>query len=87
MMIKIAAFLLVVGCLAACESTKTTKRETLREMNARYANNESATSSLSEPAPPAEGPEDVPADRSMDPTRNPALVPSPLLRTNAIGNP
>ena len=81
MMIKIAACLLAVSFLAACESTKTTKRETLREMTARYASNTTST----EPMPPAEGPEDVPADRPMDPTQNPALVPSPLLRTNAIG--
>ncbi|MEY2488766.1 MAG: hypothetical protein QOC70_708 [Verrucomicrobiota bacterium] len=86
MMIKIAACLLAVSFLAACESTKTTKRETLREMTARYASNDSA-STLSEPAPPAEGPEDVPANRPMDPIENPALVPSPLLRANAIGNP
>ncbi len=82
MMIKIAACLLAVSFLAACESTKTTKRETLREMTARYASNDTP---LTEPMPPAEGPEDVPADRPMDPTQNPALVPSPLLRTNAIG--
>ena len=86
MMIKIAACLLAVAFLAACETTTTTKRETLREMTSRYASSESA-SNPSEPAPPAEGPEDVSADRPMDPTRNPALVPSPLLRTNAIGNP
>jgi hypothetical protein len=86
MMIKIAACLLALGFLSACESTKTTKRETLREMTARYASNDTATS-MNEPAPPAEGPEDVSADRPMDPTQNPALVPSPLLRTNAIGNP
>ena len=85
MMIKIAACLLAVSFLAACESTKTTKRETLREMTARYASNSAST--LSEPAPPAEGPEDVPANRPMDPIENPALVPSPLLRANAIGNP
>lgn len=82
MMIKIAACLLAVSFLAACESTKTTKRETLREMTARYASNDMSST---EPMPPAEGPEDVPADRPMDPTQNPALVPSPLLRTNAIG--
>jgi uncharacterized lipoprotein len=83
MMIKIAACLLAVGFLAGCESTKTTKRETLREMTARYASN----STVNEPAPPAEGPEDVPANRPMDPIENPALVPTPLLRANAIGNP
>ena len=83
MMIKIAACLLAVGFLAGCETTKTTKRETLREMTARYASNPTSN----EPAPPAEGPEDVPATRSLDPIENPALVPSPLLRANAIGNP
>ena len=87
MIIKIAACLLTLGFLAACQSTNTTKRETLREMNARYASNESPSSALNEPAPPAEGPEDVPADRSIDPIHNPALVPSPLLRENAAGDP
>jgi hypothetical protein len=85
MMIKIAACLLAVGFLAACESTKTTtKRETLREMTARYASNSSTSST--EPAPPAEGPEDVPADRRFDIDGNPALVPTPLLRDNAAGD-
>jgi len=87
MMIKIAACLLALGFLAACETTKTTKRETLREMNARYASNENASSTLNEPAPPAEGPEDVGATGNLDPTQNPALVPSPLLRASAIGSP
>jgi len=82
-MIKIAACLLAVGFLAGCETTKTTKRETLREMTTRYASNSSTSST--EPAPPAEGPEDVPADRRFDLDGNPALVPTPLLRTNAIG--
>jgi hypothetical protein len=82
MMIKIAACLLAVSFLAACESTKTTKRETLREMTARYASTD--TSSI-EPMPPAEGPEEAPPERLMDPNQNPALVPTPLLRANAIG--
>jgi hypothetical protein len=88
MIIRIAACLLTLGFLAACTSTTTTtKRETLREMTARYASNESPSSPLNEPAPPAEGPEDVPADRSIDPIHNPALLPSPLLRENAAGDP
>lgn len=82
MMIKIAACLLAVAFLAGCETTKTTKRETLREMTARYASNPTSN----EPAPPAEGPEDVPANRPMDPIENPALVPTPLLRDNAAGD-
>ena len=87
MILKTAACQLTLGFLAACQSTITTKRETLREMNARYASNESPSSTLNEPAPPAEGPEDVPADRSIDPIHNPALVPSPLLRENAAAHP
>jgi hypothetical protein len=87
MMIKIAACLLAVTFLASCETTKTTQRTTLREMNsARLASNDT-TSNLNEPAPPAEGPEDIPAEGPRDPQRNPALVPSPLLRVNAAGSP
>jgi len=85
MMTKIAVCLLTVGFLTGCgTTTTTTKRETLREMTTRYASNDTSST---EPAPPAEGPEDIPAERPSDPNRNPALVPSPLLRTNAIGNP
>lgn len=83
MMTRIATCLLALGFLAGCTSTNTTKRETLREMTARYASNET-TPNLKEPAPPAEGPED---NRSLDPTQNPALVPTPLLRSNAAGGP
>jgi len=36
-----------------------------------------------EPMPPAEGPEDVAPGPAQDPTRNPGLVPSPLLRYSA----
>ena len=75
--------------LAACETTQTTQRTTLREMNAaRMASTDtSATNSLNpnEPAPPAEGPEDIPGEGPRDPQKNPALVPSPLLRANAAG--
>ena len=85
-MIKIAACLLTVAFFTACSSTQTaSKRTTLREM---YASNTSATSyNLTEPAPPAEGPEDIPGEGPGDLNRNPALVPSPLLRMNAAGSP
>jgi hypothetical protein len=85
-MIKIAACLLTVAFFTACQSTQTAaKRTTLREM---YASNTNATSySANEPAPPAEGPEDVPGEGPGDLNRNPALVPSPLLRMNAAGSP
>jgi hypothetical protein len=83
MITKITAGLLAITLLAACETTKTTQRTTLREMNSsRLA---SADTSSTDPAPPAEGPEDIPAEGPRDPARNPALVPSPLLRTNAAG--
>jgi hypothetical protein len=36
-----------------------------------------------EPAPPAEGPEDVAPGPAQDPNRNPGLIPSPLLRYSA----
>ncbi|MDP9100504.1 MAG: hypothetical protein M3N48_16155 [Verrucomicrobiota bacterium] len=85
MITKITAGLLALTLLAACETTKTTQRTTLREMNAsRLASNETT---LNEPAPPAEGPEDIPSEGPRDPGRNPALVPSPLLRVNAAGSP
>jgi uncharacterized lipoprotein len=88
MITKITAALLAVTLLAACETTKTTQRTTLREMNAaRLASTDTTSTNLNEPAPPAEGPEDIPAEGPRDPVRNPALVPSPLLRVNAAGQP
>ena len=86
MITKITAALLAVTLLAACETTKTTQRTTLRETNAaRLASADTTSTNLNEPAPPAEGPEDIPAEGPRDPARNPALIPSPLLRTNAAG--
>jgi hypothetical protein len=85
MMIKFAASLLAVSLLAACTTTNTTQRTTLREMNNTRLASTDTTSSLNEPAPPAEGPEDVPGEGPRDINRNPALVPSPLLRVNAAG--
>jgi hypothetical protein len=88
MITKITAGLLAVTLLAACETTKTTQRTTLREMNAaRMASADTNSLNPNEPAPPAEGPEDIPAEGPRDPARNPALVPSPLLRMNAAGSP
>lgn len=85
MITKITAGLLALTLLAACETTTTTQRTTLRETNAaRLANNDT---NLNEPPSPAEGPEDVPSEGPRDPGRNPSLVPSPLLRVNAAGSP
>jgi hypothetical protein len=83
MITKITAALLAVTLLASCETTTTAKRTTLRETNA--ARLASADTNVNEPAPPAEGPEDIPSEGPRDPGRNPALVPSPLLRTTAAG--
>jgi len=97
MITKITAGLLALTLLGACTSTTTTtQRTTLREMNAARlaAADTTSTNSLNpnEPAPPAEGPEDIPAEAPSDPNRhdpikNPALVPSPLLRVNAASSP
>ena len=88
MITKITAGLLAITLLAACETTKTTQRTTLRETNAaRLASTDTNTNStnLNEPPSPAEGPEDIPAEGPRDPQRNPALVPTPLIRVNAAG--
>jgi hypothetical protein len=88
MITKITAGLLAVTLLAACQTTKTTQRTTLREMNAsRLASADTSSTNLNEPPAPAEGPEDIPAEGPRDPARNPSLVPSPLLRVNAAGSP
>ena len=79
MITRLAACLLAVGFLTACESTSTTKRETVRDVTSHYASNQNAPSN--EPAPPSEGP----SEGNLDPHQNPALVPSPLLRQSAIG--
>ncbi len=82
MKIKIASCLLALALLPACATTKTTKNGTLEErMRQQYASTDNV-----EPAPPAEGPEDVPSVGPSDVNRNPALVPSPLLRLSAASD-
>jgi uncharacterized lipoprotein len=76
MITKITAGLLAVTLLAACETTTTAKRTTLRETNAARL----ASADTTEAAPPAEGPQ-APAEGPLDPVH----VPSPLLHSNAIG--
>jgi hypothetical protein len=80
---KITISLLALALLSACETTTTTtttttaaKRQTLAERMALVANND-------EPAPPAEGPDDVPPGPAQHPSPNPGFVPSPLLRYSA----
>jgi hypothetical protein len=80
MKIEIVACLLSLALLPACSTTSqtTAQRQTLEQrLTAKYA---SVDTSSQEPAPPAEGPEDVPAAGPNDVDRNPILVPSPLLR-------
>jgi hypothetical protein len=85
MIIKIATCLLAAGLFSSCASTQVTKQGTLEDrMKQQHASNYA----VAEPAPPAEGPEDVPAESPSDVNRNPALVPSPLLRASAAsGSP
>jgi hypothetical protein len=85
MIIKIATCLLAAGFFTSCASTQVTKTGTLEE---RMKQQQANAYALAEPPPPAEGPEDVPAEGSLDVNRNPALVPSPLLRASAAsGSP
>ena len=80
MIIKFATCLLALCFLSACATTTSTAgRQTLEQR--LLAENTTATSD--EPMPPAEGPEDIPAEGPIDPVRNPALLPSPLLRASA----
>lgn len=85
MKIKIATCLLAVSLLGACQTTQSTasatRRPTLQQR--MLAQNSANPNTVQEPAPPAEGPEDVPAEGPIDPNRNPGLLPTPLLRGNA----
>ncbi|MEY2438954.1 MAG: hypothetical protein QOI34_339 [Verrucomicrobiota bacterium] len=80
MKIETVACLFSIAFLSACSSTSqtTAQHQTLEQkVAAKYASADTATQ---EPAPPAEGPGDIPAAGPNDVDRNPILVPSPLLR-------
>ncbi len=82
---KIATCLLALALLGACQSTQSTaNRQTLQER--AVAQNTRNPNSFEEPVPPAEGPEDIPAAGPVDPNRNPALLPTPLLRASAASS-
>ena len=86
MKIEIATCFLSVALLSACSSTSqvTAEHQTLEQrLMAKYANTDTATS---EPAPPAAGPDDVPADAPNDVNNNPSLVPTPALRLSAASS-
>ncbi|MDQ2918533.1 MAG: hypothetical protein M3R10_01485 [Verrucomicrobiota bacterium] len=84
-MIKIATSFLALSLLAACQTTKTAQRQPASRQNLQQRMMAQAPKA-GEPAPPAEGPEDVPASSPVDPNRNPGLLPTPLLRGNAAGS-
>jgi hypothetical protein len=71
--------LFVFAFLAACQTTTITPTAKMKPALAERL----AALNTEEPMPPAEGPEDVAPGPAQDPTRNPGLVPSPLLRYSA----
>jgi len=86
MKIEIAVCLLSAALLSACSSTSQTTagHQTLEQrMAAKYATNDVNST---EPAPPAEGPGDVPSDAPNNVNDNPALVPTPALRLSAASS-
>jgi hypothetical protein len=89
MKIEIAVCLLSLALLSACSSTSQTTagHQTLEQrLMAKYASADTATAPADEPAPPAEGPQDVPPDAPTSVYRNPALVPTPVLRYSAASS-
>jgi hypothetical protein len=84
MKIETALSLLSIALLSACTTTSqtTASNQTLEQrlMAKHGAYAAAPTGGAEEPAPPAEGPDDVPADAPADVDHNPALMPSPLLR-------
>ncbi len=89
MIIKIATCLLALSVFTACQTTTATADRKPAHVTLKQkllAQNAENPASTTEPAPPAEGPEDVPARGTVDPNRNPGLLPTPLLRGNAAGS-
>ena len=86
-MIKLATCFLAVCLLTACQTTSTTSNTNRQSLQSRMlAQNTANPNAIADPAPPAEGPEDVPAEGTIDPSRNPGLLPTPLLRQSAAGS-
>jgi hypothetical protein len=81
---KLAVCLLAAALLPACTTTRTAQnaRTSSDYKGTRYANN-----AIEEPPPPAEGPGDIPNPGPADLMRDPAYVPSPLLRASATSSP
>lgn len=76
---KLILVLLPLTFLAACATTTITPTAKMKPALAERL----AVLNTDEPMPPAEGPEDVAPGPAQDPSRNPGLVPSPLLRYSA----
>lgn len=87
MITKLATCLLALSVFTACQTTQSTAgsgRQTLQQRMVAQNNGPiTSPNAVTDPAPPAEGPEDVPGEGPVDPNRNPGLLPTPLLRTNA----
>jgi hypothetical protein len=88
MIAKIATCLLAASLFTACQtapvSTAGPNAATRGTLEQRMlAQNSANLNGVEEPAPPAEGPEDIPATAPVDPARNPGLLPTPLLRVSA----
>ena len=80
MKIQIAACLLSLALLPACSTTTqtTAQHQTLEQrLMAKYAN---ADTAVGEPAPPAEGPEDIPAE-------GPVTIPTPRAPRETTARP
>lgn len=83
MILRTASCLLALVFFTACGATNSTARR--QPMDQRLLAQNSAYAP-GEPAPPAEGPEGLPANAPLDPDRNPGLLPTPLLRTSAASS-
>jgi hypothetical protein len=79
LIMKLILGLFGLAFLAACETTTITPTASMKPALAERL----TVLNTDEPMPPAEGPEDVAPGPARDPTRNPGLVPSPLLRYSA----
>jgi hypothetical protein len=79
LIMKLIIGLFVLTLLAACETATITPTASMKPALADRL----AVLNTDEPMPPAEGPEDVAPGPARDPTHNPGLVPSPLLRYSA----
>jgi hypothetical protein len=82
---KVSAGLFALALLSACSTTPTADHHQTLEQRLmdKYAG---ADVTAAEPAPPAEGPEDIPAEAPADPVHNPTLEPTPLLRQSAASS-